>query len=121
MTTATNPSSFCETILNGALACEDASLQVLQYGILNRSAESTAAAGTMGRVAAYFADSNINTVRSSQLNPNFTHILNIAAMGLTYLSTIAAAALLTVSVAVKCGSSALLGRQITWEHWPRVH
>lgn len=122
MSTTLNPPSFCESVLNGAIACEDASLQIFQYGILNTATGSTAALGLIGisRAAAYVTGGEANTVRTSLLSSRYICILNIVAVGFTTLGTVIAAATLAASVAVKCAAATLLGRQITWDNWSRA-
>ncbi len=122
MTTTINPPSFCESILNGAIACEDTSLQIFQYGILNTATGSTAALGLLGisRAAAYISGGDANTVRTGLLSSRYICILNSVAVGFTTLATVVAAAMLAVSVAVKCAAATMLGRQITWDNWSRT-
>ena len=122
MTTTTTSPSVCESILNKALACEDAALQVFQYGILNAATGSTAALGLLGiaRAAAYITGGDANTIRSNFLSSRYICILNITAVGCATLATVVSAVLLAGSIAVKCAASAWLGRQITWENWSRA-
>ncbi len=122
MTTTTTSPSVCESILNGALACEDAALHVFQYGILNTATGSTAALGLLGiaRATAYFTGGEVNTIRSNLLSSRYICLLNITAVGFMTLATVVSAVLLAGSVAVKCAASARLGRQITWGNWSRA-